>query len=57
MYKPKMQSHKHGDKQCGTDSSGSRVTYIYFKPTDADKGCWLHENVYAEVCFRRGVAK
>ena len=51
---PAPLTHKHGDKSYGV-SGGERVTNIYFKPTDGDKGCWLHENVYREVCSRRGI--
>ena len=51
---PAQQTPKHGDKSYGV-SGGERVTNIYFKPTDKDKGCWLHENVYREVCSRRGI--
>lgn len=51
---PAQQTHKHGDKSYGV-SGDERVTNIYFKPTDGDKGCWLHENVYREVCSRRGI--
>lgn len=47
--------HRHGDKQHGVDSNGLKVTHVYFKPTIHDKGCWLHENVFSECCFRRGI--
>ena len=49
--------HHHGDKQYGVDSTGKKVTHVYFKPTEKDKGCWLHENTYAECCFRRGISQ
>lgn len=54
---PLIKNHVHGEKQYGKDYSGKLVINIYFKPTETDKGCWVHQNVYDELCFRRGIAK
>ena len=54
--KPSANGAVHGEKQSGINFRGEKVTHIYFKPTDKDRGCWVHENVFKELCFRRGIS-